>query len=234
MTSKNGVNDFTSALSVLKDDVDTQLFTDTFRLYKILSNYISSLIASDITGEFSDTHFLSSSSDCSPADIPTPLRGSKRKEYNELFDLMNNPHFLNLLYIYDVVAQKRFGPILPEVPNEVDEDEGTDIKLIRLNKNQEPLGTTIKFKIKKTIVEYTSRVDQGLIIFSKRGSMAIVLFLSKIIGITLGQEQQITASHGVACKNEEKAEKILSDCVDKQHYWCSTTVEPYRRCRAER
>uniref|UniRef100_A0A915KRN3 Uncharacterized protein n=1 Tax=Romanomermis culicivorax TaxID=13658 RepID=A0A915KRN3_ROMCU len=46
-----------------------------------------------------------------------------------------------------------------------------------------------EFKILKTITE--SLIDQGLIIFSKHGSMAVSSFLCGVNRLILGQEQQI-------------------------------------------
>jgi hypothetical protein len=38
----------------------------------------------------------------------------------------------------------RYEPVLPDIPYEVDEDDGLAVKIVRLVRNNEPLGATIK------------------------------------------------------------------------------------------
>ncbi|XP_050419754.1 MAGUK p55 subfamily member 7 isoform X2 [Adelges cooleyi] len=61
----------------------------------------------------------------------------------QLFHLLQNPHIQGLLCAHDAVAQKDYLPRLPEIPQEMDEDEET-IKIVQLVKSTEPLGATIK------------------------------------------------------------------------------------------
>ncbi|XP_050542191.1 MAGUK p55 subfamily member 7 isoform X4 [Daktulosphaira vitifoliae] len=61
----------------------------------------------------------------------------------QLFQLLQNPHMQGLLCAHDAVAQKDYLPRLPEIPQEMDEDEET-IKIVQLVKSTEPLGATIK------------------------------------------------------------------------------------------
>ncbi|XP_025417090.1 MAGUK p55 subfamily member 7 isoform X6 [Sipha flava] len=61
----------------------------------------------------------------------------------QLFQLLQNPHIQGLLCAHDAVAQKDYLPRLPEIPQEMDEDEET-IKIVQLVKSTEPLGATIK------------------------------------------------------------------------------------------
>lgn len=55
---------------------------------------------------------------------------------NEIFVLINS--LQGLLCAHDAVAQKDYLPRLPEIPQEMDEDEET-IKIVQLVKSTEPL-----------------------------------------------------------------------------------------------
>ncbi|XP_043922608.1 MAGUK p55 subfamily member 7 isoform X2 [Protopterus annectens] len=68
-----------------------------------------------------------------------PLSGESR----ELLRLLLKPTFKALLFVHDTVAQKDYDPVLPPFPDDIDEDEDS-VKIIRLVKNKEPLGATIK------------------------------------------------------------------------------------------
>uniref|UniRef100_A0A665UWH9 Membrane protein, palmitoylated 7b (MAGUK p55 subfamily member 7) n=1 Tax=Echeneis naucrates TaxID=173247 RepID=A0A665UWH9_ECHNA len=48
-----------------------------------------------------------------------------------------------LLEVHDIVAQKNYDPELPPLPEDIDDDEDS-VKIIRLVKNKEPLGATIR------------------------------------------------------------------------------------------
>uniref|UniRef100_A0A5F9D4U5 MAGUK p55 subfamily member 7 n=1 Tax=Oryctolagus cuniculus TaxID=9986 RepID=A0A5F9D4U5_RABIT len=48
-----------------------------------------------------------------------------------------------LLSVHDTVAQKNYDPVLPPMPDDIDDEEDS-VKIIRLVKNREPLGATIK------------------------------------------------------------------------------------------
>lgn len=51
-----------------------------------------------------------------------------------------------MLMVHDTVAQKNFDPVLPPLPDNVDEDfDEESVKIVRLVKNKEPLvcGTCI-------------------------------------------------------------------------------------------
>jgi hypothetical protein len=43
-----------------------------------------------------------------------------------------------LLSVHDTVAQKSYDPVLPPVPDDIDDEEDS-VKIIRLVKNSEPL-----------------------------------------------------------------------------------------------
>uniref|UniRef100_A0A3B4ABB8 Membrane protein, palmitoylated 7b (MAGUK p55 subfamily member 7) n=1 Tax=Periophthalmus magnuspinnatus TaxID=409849 RepID=A0A3B4ABB8_9GOBI len=49
----------------------------------------------------------------------------------------------SLLTVHDTVAQKNYDPELPPLPEDLDDDEDS-VKIIRLVKNKEPLGATIR------------------------------------------------------------------------------------------
>lgn len=45
-----------------------------------------------------------------------------------------------VLSAHDIVAQKKFDPVLPPLPEDLDEDfEEESVKIVRLVKNKEPL-----------------------------------------------------------------------------------------------
>ncbi|OUC46408.1 PDZ/DHR/GLGF domain protein [Trichinella nativa] len=62
----------------------------------------------------------------------------------ELVHLFSKPHMKALFTILDRILHRHYGPNLPDVPHEVDEDEGMAVKIVRLIKNNEPLGATLK------------------------------------------------------------------------------------------
>lgn len=43
-----------------------------------------------------------------------------------------------MLSVHDTVAQKNYDPVLPPMPDDIDEEEDS-VKIIRLVKNREPL-----------------------------------------------------------------------------------------------
>ncbi|KAI4533647.1 hypothetical protein MG293_016666 [Ovis ammon polii] len=50
-----------------------------------------------------------------------------------------------MLMVHDTVAQKNFDPVLPPLPDNIDEDfDEESVKIVRLVKNKEPLGATIR------------------------------------------------------------------------------------------
>ncbi|XP_074013731.1 MAGUK p55 subfamily member 7 [Numenius arquata] len=64
-------------------------------------------------------------------------------EIRELLKLLSKPNLKALLAVHDTVAQKNYDPVLPPMPDDIDEEEDS-VKIIRLVKNREPLGATIK------------------------------------------------------------------------------------------
>uniref|UniRef100_A0A4W4G1D4 Membrane protein, palmitoylated 3b (MAGUK p55 subfamily member 3) n=1 Tax=Electrophorus electricus TaxID=8005 RepID=A0A4W4G1D4_ELEEL len=50
-----------------------------------------------------------------------------------------------VLTVHDTVAQKNFDPVLPPLPDDLDDElEEESVKIVRLVKNKEPLGATIR------------------------------------------------------------------------------------------
>ncbi|CAM4521439.1 MAGUK p55 subfamily member 7 isoform X3 [Lepidochelys kempii] len=64
-------------------------------------------------------------------------------EIGELLKLLSKPNIKAMLSVHDTVAQKNYDPVLPPIPDDIDEEEDS-VKIIRLVKNREPLGATIK------------------------------------------------------------------------------------------
>eukprot|EP00066_Takifugu_rubripes_P027218 XP_011616484.1 PREDICTED: MAGUK p55 subfamily member 7 isoform X2 [Takifugu rubripes] len=64
-------------------------------------------------------------------------------EIRELQQILSKPHFKSILSVHDTVAQKNYDPELPPLPEDIDDDEDS-VKIIRLVKNKEPLGATIR------------------------------------------------------------------------------------------
>ncbi|KAM6971390.1 MAGUK p55 subfamily member 7 isoform 2-T3 [Tautogolabrus adspersus] len=68
---------------------------------------------------------------------------SANEEIKELLQILAKPHVKSLLSVHDTVAQKSYDPELPPLPEDLDDDEDS-VKIIRLVKNKEPLGATIR------------------------------------------------------------------------------------------
>uniref|UniRef100_A0A8C6SHN2 Membrane protein, palmitoylated 7a (MAGUK p55 subfamily member 7) n=1 Tax=Neogobius melanostomus TaxID=47308 RepID=A0A8C6SHN2_9GOBI len=68
---------------------------------------------------------------------------SSNGEIKELLALLSRPHVKSLLSVHDTVAQQNYDPELPPLPEDLDDDEDS-VKIIRLVKNKEPLGATIR------------------------------------------------------------------------------------------
>ncbi|XP_069854304.1 MAGUK p55 subfamily member 7 isoform X2 [Dipodomys merriami] len=80
-------------------------------------------------------------------------------EVRELLKLLSKPNVKALLSVHDTVAQKNYDPILPPMPDDIDEEEDS-VKIIRLVKNREPLGATIK-KDEETGAIIVARIMRG-------------------------------------------------------------------------
>uniref|UniRef100_A0A1A7WBN7 Membrane protein, palmitoylated 7 (MAGUK p55 subfamily member 7) n=1 Tax=Iconisemion striatum TaxID=60296 RepID=A0A1A7WBN7_9TELE len=64
-------------------------------------------------------------------------------DVKELLKLLEKPHLKSLLLVHDTVAKKGYDPELPPLPDDLDDNEDS-VKIIRLVKNKEPLGATIR------------------------------------------------------------------------------------------
>ncbi|XP_029015105.1 MAGUK p55 subfamily member 3 isoform X1 [Betta splendens] len=79
-------------------------------------------------------------------DVAEELQsGPMSTEERELVHLLTSPHMKAILSVHDTVAQKNFDPVLPPLPDDFeDELEEESVKIVRLVKNKEPLGATIR------------------------------------------------------------------------------------------
>ncbi|CAL8274432.1 unnamed protein product [Lota lota] len=79
-------------------------------------------------------------------DVAEELQsGPMSSEEKELLHLLTSPHLKAVLSVHDTVAQKNFDPVLPPMPDDFeDELEEESVKIVRLVKNKEPLGATIR------------------------------------------------------------------------------------------
>ncbi|XP_018124566.1 MAGUK p55 subfamily member 7 isoform X2 [Xenopus laevis] len=84
---------------------------------------------------------------------------SLNTEIRELLKLLSKPNLKALLSVHDTVAQKSYDPVLPPMPDDIDDDEDS-VKIIRLVKNREPLGATIK-KDENTGAIIVARIMRG-------------------------------------------------------------------------
>ncbi|XP_027884822.1 MAGUK p55 subfamily member 3-like isoform X1 [Xiphophorus couchianus] len=95
--------------------------------------------------KYSPTPVLHSAS-CLAEDLAEELQsGPLQDDEQELLLLLNTPHLKAVLSAHDIVAQKKFDPVLPPLPEDLDDDfEEESVKIVRLVKNKEPLGATIR------------------------------------------------------------------------------------------
>nr|XP_034986315.1 MAGUK p55 subfamily member 7 isoform X4 [Zootoca vivipara] len=80
-------------------------------------------------------------------------------EIRELLKLLSKPNLKALLSVHDTVAQKNYDPVLPPMPDDIDDEEDS-VKIIRLVKNREPLGATIK-RDEQTGAVVVARIMRG-------------------------------------------------------------------------
>ncbi|XP_068434521.1 MAGUK p55 subfamily member 3 isoform X3 [Clinocottus analis] len=87
--------------------------------------------------------------------------GPMSTEEKELLHLLTSPHLKAVLSVHDIVAQKNFDPVLPPLPDDFeDELEEESVKIVRLVKNKEPLGATIR-RDEATGVVIVARIMRG-------------------------------------------------------------------------
>ncbi|XP_049418657.1 MAGUK p55 subfamily member 3-like isoform X1 [Epinephelus fuscoguttatus] len=86
------------------------------------------------------------SATCLAEDLAEELQnGPLEDDERELLLLLSTPHLKAVLSAHDTVAQKNFDPVLPPLPEDLDDDlEEESVKIVRLVKNKEPLGATIR------------------------------------------------------------------------------------------
>ncbi|XP_076851852.1 MAGUK p55 subfamily member 3 isoform X2 [Brachyhypopomus gauderio] len=79
-------------------------------------------------------------------DVAEELQsGPMSVEEKELLQLLTSPHLRAVLSVHDTVAQKNFDPVLPPLPQDSDDElDEESVKIVRLVKNKEPLGATIR------------------------------------------------------------------------------------------
>ncbi|XP_028332640.1 MAGUK p55 subfamily member 3-like [Gouania willdenowi] len=103
------------------------------------------------------------SASCLAEDLAEELQcGVIEEDEQELLLLLNTPHIKAILYAHDTVAQKKFDPELPPLPNDLLDDdlEEESVKIVRLVKNKEPLGATIR-RDKATGAVIVARIMRG-------------------------------------------------------------------------
>ncbi|CAI9729190.1 MAGUK p55 subfamily member 7 isoform X1 [Octopus vulgaris] len=88
------------------------------------------------------------------------LRKHKHKLHvDELREIMAKPHFQALLYTHDKVACRDYEPRMFSVSHDVSDAE-EPVKIVRIIKNEEPLGATIQKNEKKQSLEI-ARILRG-------------------------------------------------------------------------
>ncbi|XP_043823322.1 MAGUK p55 subfamily member 7 isoform X2 [Dromiciops gliroides] len=93
-------------------------------------------------------------------DLAEELQNKQlNSEIRELLKLLSKPNLKALLSVHDTVAQKNYDPVLPPMPDDIDDEEDS-VKIIRLVKNREPLGATIK-KDEHTGAIVVARIMRG-------------------------------------------------------------------------
>uniref|UniRef100_G3WH48 MAGUK p55 subfamily member 7 n=1 Tax=Sarcophilus harrisii TaxID=9305 RepID=G3WH48_SARHA len=93
-------------------------------------------------------------------DLAEELQSKQlNSEIQELLKLLSKPNLQALLSVHDTVAQKNYDPVLPPMPDDIDDEEDS-VKIIRLVKNREPLGATIK-KDEHTGAIVVARIMRG-------------------------------------------------------------------------
>ncbi|VDM95791.1 unnamed protein product [Thelazia callipaeda] len=68
----------------------------------------------------------------------------RKISFTSFFNFSSPVVFQSLFSVYDIVSTRSYLPQLPEIPYEVDDDEGIAVKLVRLVKGNEAIGATIK------------------------------------------------------------------------------------------
>uniref|UniRef100_A0A8C6SQJ9 Membrane protein, palmitoylated 3b (MAGUK p55 subfamily member 3) n=1 Tax=Neogobius melanostomus TaxID=47308 RepID=A0A8C6SQJ9_9GOBI len=122
-------------LSFLKDVLSEKSLAYLMKIHEKLKQY----------EKLSPSPVLDSAS-CLAEDLADDLQnGPLDEDERELLLLLSAPHLKAVLSAHDTVAQKNFDPVLPTLPDDLIEDfEEESVKIVRLVKNKEPLGATIR------------------------------------------------------------------------------------------
>ncbi|XP_038634581.1 MAGUK p55 subfamily member 3 isoform X3 [Scyliorhinus canicula] len=133
-------------------------------------------------------------------DISEELQSApNNNDIRELMQLLAKPHLQALFSAHDTVARKAFDPVLPPMPDDQEiEEEEESMKIVRLVKNKEPLGATIRMD------EQTGAVVVARIM---RGGAADRSGLVHV-GDELREVNEIPVEH----KTPEEISQILAQC----------------------
>ncbi|XP_038634583.1 MAGUK p55 subfamily member 3 isoform X5 [Scyliorhinus canicula] len=95
-------------------------------------------------------------------DISEELQSApNNNDIRELMQLLAKPHLQALFSAHDTVARKAFDPVLPPMPDDQEiEEEEESMKIVRLVKNKEPLGATIRMD-EQTGAVVVARIMRG-------------------------------------------------------------------------
>ncbi|PIC40788.1 hypothetical protein B9Z55_008417 [Caenorhabditis nigoni] len=80
------------------------------------------------------------------------VANSKSISIQQLSQFLSSPKIQGVLWAAQEISAGRFAPQLPDVPFEVDEDDGVAVKIVRIVRRGEPLGATIKCERGKVYV----------------------------------------------------------------------------------
>ncbi|XP_043911271.1 MAGUK p55 subfamily member 3 isoform X2 [Protopterus annectens] len=142
--------------------------------------------------------------------------GTLNSEERELIQLLSTPHLKAVLMVHDTVAQKNFDPVLPPLPDILDDDfEEESVKIVRLVKNKEPLGATIRRD------EYTGAVVVARIMrggaADRSGLVHVGDELREVNGITVLHKRPEEISQ-ILCQSQGSITlKIIPAIKEKNH-----------------
>uniref|UniRef100_A0A8C7XKN2 MAGUK p55 scaffold protein 3b n=1 Tax=Oryzias sinensis TaxID=183150 RepID=A0A8C7XKN2_9TELE len=137
-------------LVFLKDVFSEKSLGYLMKIHERLNHYV----------KYSPTPVLHSAS-CLAEDVEELQNGPLEDDERELLHLLSTPHLKAVLSAHDIVAQKKFDPVLPPLPEDLDDDiEEESVKIVRLVKNKEPLGATIR-KDEATGAVIVARIMRG-------------------------------------------------------------------------
>ncbi|XP_030055133.1 MAGUK p55 subfamily member 7 [Microcaecilia unicolor] len=136
-------------------------------------------------------------------------------EIRELLKLLSKPNLKALLSVHDTVAQKDYDPVLPSMPDEIDDDEDS-VKIIRLVKNREPLGATIR-KEETTGAIVVARIMRGGAA-DRSGLIHVGDELREVNGISVENKQPEEIIHILAQSQGAITFKIIPSIKEETPY----------------